>query len=265
MKNFFKLSPEKDKEKKNEEKKREKDKEREKDREKDRDKDKEKKSKPDDYKKDSSKKEEPKKGDSKTEATKEPKGKDVPEFITIKDFDKPPVYTPKQPKLIEQKLTIILMENSAQMAKENHNIAKMANSLVGLVSIIRYGKIVEKTGILQSFHYNNTHFQCSEEAGDEVCFYDALIALEQVISENLNLLKIEELKRTKITKIDIIGIGTCTDNCSVTEKEKALEAFSKKAKLMDVTTKYFCISEDYFMNAAETGFHSIGSLPRNYQ
>jgi len=32
---------------------------------------------------------------------------------------------------------------------------------------------------------------------------------------------------------------------------------------MGVITKYFCLAEENFINAAEVGFHSIGAIPKN--
>ena len=80
-------------------------------------------------------------------------------------------------------------------------------------------------------------------------------------------MKIEEkeTERVRINKIDVIGIGNCKDNGSKISKEQALRYFQKVANLHGVTTKYFCLSENSFIDAAEIGLHSIGAIFRKYQ
>ena len=79
-------------------------------------------------------------------------------------------------------------------------------------------------------------------------------------------MKIEEkeTERVRINEIHIIGIGNCKENGSKISKEVALKYFKRVVNKKNVTTKYFCLSENSFVNAAEVGFHSIGAIYRKY-
>lgn len=172
------------------------------------------------------------------------------------------------PRIFEEdtKLTIILVENTEAVTKEKDKLEKIVKSLVttGRVCVINYGKLVRKGKIVEA-----KDFECSKLLNEEVisqdaCLYDALNALEEVVEENYK--KTEELKnkRIRIKSIDIIGIGRCIDNCSIIPSEMAIESFCIVADHRDVTTKYFCLSEENFIDAATIGFHSIGAILRNY-
>ena len=66
------------------------------------------------------------------------------------------------------------------------------------------------------------------------------------------------------TQLKSIGIGTGKEQGSKVLKAFALKAFARVAKKPKVVTKYFCLTEASFLQVAEIGFHSIGSMDRTY-
>lgn len=211
--------------------------------------------------------------------------KDIDKGLEKSDKDKPtkrgsyPIYDEQQfntinsifaPKtvfkrLVEKQLTIILLENTTEVAKVNDLLKKIIQSSVtsGLVCIISYGESVYKSEIvdyteLASIKYN-------ENLSQETCLFDALVELETTVSNNYMRIKENEKDRTRITNIEIIGIGTCKDDCSKVKKEEGIACFCKVLSKPKVTTKYFCLTDESFIEAAEIGFHSIGAIFRNYQ
>lgn len=170
-------------------------------------------------------------------------------------------------RLVNKKLFVILVENTPEMAKEKAMIMKIIKSLApsGLITVINYGKTVKPNEIFDAATVNERDFLCPEDIGDEACLYDALDRLEIVVSDAYMKIEEKETERVRIDKIDVIGIGNCKENGSKISKERALKYFKKVANMQDVTTKYFCLSENSFIEAAEIGFHSIGSIYRKYQ
>ena len=95
--------------------------------------------------------------------------------------------------------------------------------------------------------------------------FDALVELEFLVSNSYMKLEEKENEDILIDNIEVIGIGTCTDNCSKVSKEVAIDCFCKVARKPGITTKYFCLTDETFTQAAEIGFHSIGAIFKNYQ
>lgn len=176
-----------------------------------------------------------------------------------------PVYVYKPS--VDQKLSIILIENTAEVAKENDKLIKIIKKLVptGLVSIIHYGKDIRKSEISEMLKLKDADFQCSEDAGDDACLSDALVILHKLVTEEYMVFKEETFRRTRVNDIEIIGIGTCKDNCSKNPKSVGINCFCDIAKKPKIVTKYFCLTEESFLEAAEIGFHSIGAINVNYK
>lgn len=179
---------------------------------------------------------------------------------------------------VDTKLTVILIENTEDVAKEKDKLEAIVKKIVasektvtfgknvtsGKVCVINYGSLVREGKVINAKDFDCSELICEEDIGANACLFDALIALEGVVEENYK--KTEELKNKRIRtkEIEIIGIGRCVDNCSISSREIAIESFCRVAKYRDVTTKYFCLSEESFVDTATIGFHSIGAIARNY-
>lgn len=136
----------------------------------------------------------------------------------------------------------------------------MNNASSGLVKIINYDSNVRQSEI-----FKETDFSSSKNIEGKACLFDALVELENLVSSSYMKVEEKEYEDIRIANIDVIGIGTCSDNCSKVSKKTAIDCFFKVARKPKITTKYFCLNEEAFIKAAEIGFHSIGSIFRNYQ
>lgn len=167
-------------------------------------------------------------------------------------------------QIVDKKLTILLIENTVEVAKQKDSLIKIIKSLVssGLVSVINYGSTVKQSETFDVTTFYNIDCLRTEDIGDTACLYDALMELSSLISKKY--MYMEEKEKVRINKIEVIGIGTCKDNGSKTSKEVVIDCFCKAIKKPEVITKYFCLTEETFMDAAEIGFHSIGAISRNY-
>lgn len=164
------------------------------------------------------------------------------------------------------KLTIVLIENTSMVEKQKEDLKKIVKSVgnTGFVSLINYGstiRIMEKV--------EASVFDCSEiinetDVGEDACMYDALVALEEIVNSNYGIVEFKGFKKYRINKIEVIGIGRAIDNFSAYSMEKGLEEFKKVASRPNVVTKYFCLSEKEFINAATIGFRSIGAIRRTF-
>lgn len=165
---------------------------------------------------------------------------------------------------IRRNITIFLIENTTQSIKERNNLLKIigGQSKTELVCIINYGKKVKVNTIPNFSIFGNKFFLNDKEVGEEKCLFDALVELEKLVSRQC-LLE-DATKKIIANNIMIIGIGTCTDNSSETAKEKAIDCFFRVRKIPTVKTKYFCLTESTFLQAAEIGFESIGAIYREY-
>lgn len=169
-------------------------------------------------------------------------------------------------KLVDKKLYVILVENTSEMAEEKEMVMKIIKSLApsGLITIINYGKTVKTSEIFDATTVYDGDFLDSKDIGNESCLYDALDRLELLVSGSYMKIEEKETERVRINEIHIIGIGNCKENGSKISKEVALKYFKRVVNKKNVTTKYFCLSENSFVNAAEVGFHSIGAIYRKY-
>lgn len=179
-----------------------------------------------------------------------------------------------KPPLVLKKLTILLLENSVETDKEREKIIKMGEFIKNNVlnekkeeklCVINYGNSVQVSEISNISQATDIRGLVLTNIGDSICLYDALLKVEKLFSENHLKETKEMFKREAIKDVEIIGVGTCRDNCSKTSKEVAIETFSKVIKAHDVTTKYMCISEESFLRTAEIGFHLVSSMNTKFQ
>lgn len=170
-------------------------------------------------------------------------------------------------RLVNKKLTIILLENTATVAKQKDKVLQIVNNFVrsDLICIINYGSSVNASEVLDVHNGKDLTIMYDESAGEEACLYDALIELEKIVSSQYLITKETEHERISIESIDIIGIGTCRDNCSTTPKDEAINKFYLMSLKSKVVTKYYCLTDEFFIGAAEIGFHSIGAISQAYQ
>lgn len=180
-------------------------------------------------------------------------------------------------RLVNKTLTIILVENTSKVMEEFNNITMIAKAIAesiknspaksGLVCVINYGKSVKKSEIFEvtAFTSKDITLLYKEEAGDTACLFDALVELEQVVSANYLSIEEKEHEKVMINNIEIIGIGTCRDNASLISKEEGVESFSRVISKAKITTKYYALTDEFFVETAEIGFRSIGAISRSYQ
>lgn len=168
--------------------------------------------------------------------------------------------------LINKKLNILLVENNVDISLKKKLFTFIKKQLRSdeFIIIISYGDSVTVSEIMQVSEVDNDNLtSCSEITN--LCLCDALVKLEECFSENyLNVFEKNE-NRIKITNIDIIGIGSCVDIGSEASKEYAYDLFDEIIRNKNITTKYFCYTDENFSNAAEVGFRSIGAIFKNYQ
>ena len=188
---------------------------------------------------------------------------------TGKKVKEPYVYVPR---IAEKKLIILLVEDTVKMSKENDSIVKLSKICNGTdwIYVIHYGKEVKVKKIeLKKFfkkeeEINPDDLKCSENATEDACLWDALSEVNKIVSDLYGKVKEIDKVTTKVTSIEIIGIGTCKDNCSKTSEEDGIKSFCKTLKDNRIKSKYFCLNESCFLNAAEAGFRSIGSISKDY-
>lgn len=173
---------------------------------------------------------------------------------------------------VDEKLTIFFVENTNEVAKDKNKLEQIAKNLVtsGKVCIINYGSTVKVSKIVDAILFDSKNLLNQEDIGDKSCLYEALIALEKVVSKNM--LKTQTLENTewkirksRINIIEIIGIGRCFNNHFSEFAKEGLESFNKVASNSKVITKYFCLSEQDFIRTAALGFHSIGAINRSFK
>lgn len=172
----------------------------------------------------------------------------------------------------EVKLAVLFLENTNQLSNNKDTIIEFVRILTeysDYITVIQYGQKVRKKEVsrLKNFDFGVLDNFCNrEDLGDSKCLFDAIVELEdfitgiqnEVIEESINM-------EDKITKIDVIGIGSCSDNCSIASEDTAMETMKKISQIEGVVTKYLCYKEEYFPQAASIGFHSIASISRSYQ
>ncbi len=167
------------------------------------------------------------------------------------------------PKVINKKLTIILLENTQKALDMKQEIQKIISRLVpdDYICVINYGSTVKAEKVSKVDSFNHAELLNAEIMSKETHFYDAFKTLEQIVSNNyLSIIKGKE-ESYKIKDIDIIGIGTGVDLGSTIDKELASYYFYETVFITDIETKYFCFTEDTVAEVAAIGFHSIGFFP----
>lgn len=169
-------------------------------------------------------------------------------------------------KTIYKKLNIVFVENSAEVYKEMDTIRKIVNAISTseLLCIISYGSTVTVGEIFDFSASESRPRLLLDSNSTSACLYDALVDMEALVSSVYMKVEEKEKEREIINEIEVIGIGTCKDNCSEIEEEIAINRFSKTTSKKNVKTKYYCLTEDGFMNAAKIGFRSIGSISQKY-
>ena len=193
--------------------------------------------------------------------------KKVQEVITSDDisvFEE--VLTKREKQIaINTSLTVILVENSHSVFKQREKLMKIIKHInnFDFLCIINYGKETKVTEVKSAINSNPEEFLSM--SGSESCFYDSLLKLKEVVESNLmKTIDEDEKKKIVIKNIDIIGIGRCFDNCSKISEDEAMKCFCSISKNENVTTKYFCLTDESFISAAKFGFHSIGAVSRDY-
>ena len=166
----------------------------------------------------------------------------------------------------EKKLTILLIENTLQVAAQKQDVEKIVDGLVreGLVRIIYYGKDIQETGTFKAEDIRYKELLLEDKIGEEACLYDALLMASSLADKSYMVIEESEKEKIRINCIEILGIGTCRDQGSKCTQSIAAQKFSDIAKKFGIITKYFCLTEESFIAAAEMGFRSIGSIAKTY-
>ncbi len=172
------------------------------------------------------------------------------------------------PRIVNKKLTIILMENTPQSDAVKNIILKIIHRIPDseLVCVINYGSKVKVGRICKVKNFDDKKLLNSEDLKDDAfCLYDAIYTLNKVIKVAMKEARYESfgIDQYKITSIDVIGIGSGLDAASKTTREEAQKYFDDILLNSGVETKYFCFSEDTFKDVALLGFRSIGAFPSN--
>lgn len=189
-----------------------------------------------------------------------PEKQDVKETV-----DKTQEFTYLANKPVEKtKLTIIFIENTNLMQHSEAIIKKIVNSLTtnGEVIFINYGRTVKKSKLFNVNLLNEHKVFCRDILEQEAVFYDALKLLEDTMKDNY--FKVIELptKKIRIDKIECIAFGRGIDTGSKTSKIEAIDICDEMFGKFNVSSKYFCLTEASFLEVAELGFRSIGSISR---
>lgn len=176
------------------------------------------------------------------------------------------VYYP-QKRIIPKTLTILLIENTEKVSQQKEKVLQLVNAFTkssDLLYIMNYRDVVQETEMID-LSAGEPIMYFEEGVCSKACFFDAILEVEKLVLSKY--LKTETIgkEEVRIDSIEIIGIGTGTDNASVASKEEALDSFSKISLRQKVVTKYYCLEDQYFLGPAEIGFHSIGSISRVYQ
>lgn len=210
------------------------------------------------------KKEETTKQDSTTVTTTISKNKD--KGITIKDAENAKedkaipkgtvIPTLQIPRLESKKVTIMLLENTPFM--KQLKIERIATNISSdpdqLVTIVRYGENIETTTYNEK---DNIIFDDKEP--EKILFYDSLVEVSELVKRLYT-----EQKMFRIVSVELICIGNCEDKESKKSKETAIKELNEIIQKYDIKNKYYCLSENEYLEAAEIGFHLIGSITTPY-
>ena len=173
---------------------------------------------------------------------------------------------PRYRRTIDSKLTIFLVENTAKVFENQEIVLGIVKKLLstGFVCIINYGSTARESELYDSSSFDKVRIVCKEDQGDNACFYDALVSMKTIFDKKFLATEKRDFDEFILNKVDIVGIGTGRDNCSKASKEEAIKCFCDVIKSKNVTSKYFCLTEDSFMDVAEIGFRSIGAISKEY-
>ena len=157
------------------------------------------------------------------------------------------------PRLENKKVTIMLLENTPFM--KQLKIERIATNISSdpdqLVTIVRYGENIETTTYNEK---DNIIFDDKEP--EKILFYDSLVEVSELVKRLYT-----EQKMFRIVSVELICIGNCEDKESKKSKETAIKELNEK---YDIKNKYYCLSENEYLEAAEIGFHLIGSITTPY-
>lgn len=210
------------------------------------------------------KKEETTKQDSTTVTTTISKNKD--KGITIKDAENAKkdkaipkgtvIPTLQIPRLESKKVTIMLLENTPFM--KQLKIERIATNISSdpdqIVTIVRYGENIETINYNQG---DSIAFDGKES--EKILFYDSLVEVSELVKRLYT-----EQKMFRIISVELICIGNCEDKKSKKSKETAIKELNEIIQKYDIKNKYYCLSEKEYLEAAEIGFHLIGSITTPY-
>lgn len=204
------------------------------------------------------------------------KDKDTKQISTIQEISgvsqsKPDITKINKPMLVYRptvniKLIILLIENTQELIEQKERIQKIVTDFLseGTVIILNYGKAINISELKQEEDLENNKIFTEEVNKENTLFYDSLVEVEKIVREKyLHVEETEKLK-IKINEIKIIGFGTCKDTGSETTKREAIKKFYEAVKYAKIATEYYCITEDFFVEVAEIGFHSIKSISMEF-
>lgn len=188
--------------------------------------------------------------------------------VVQKPATNPNVYTfvpTVLPKFENRKINIILLENSPKASKMKLDILKIFSKAFNandFICVINYGEKVKKGETCRFKDFDITQVLNAEFKNKEILFYDALKILDSVVSVDSKKTWKDSYENSKITEISIIGIGEGIDVGSKVSKGEAISYFNKIVNKPNISTKYFCFTEDTFVEVAAMGFNSIGTFPQ---
>ena len=180
-----------------------------------------------------------------------------------KGFQKTPVFYAVPKKNI--KLTIVLVENSNIVWRDKEIVKKIVSGAIvgGKYCIINYGEGINLSEIEDDKKFKEEQL-FTEVCGEDVCLFDAISILEKLVNRELLADTYFELKEAIIKNIEIVGIGRAKDTCSKINTNDAMQTFQRILMRIGFASKYYCIDDTYFTNAAEIGFRSIGAIHRTF-
>lgn len=176
-------------------------------------------------------------------------------------------YTPKKvyyKKTVDKKLTIILLENTKRAVLFKDIILKIIQKLErnDYICIINYGSMINANKVIMVKDFRDENLFKLSDLGDKCCLYDSFKVLIEAIKIARYKILDDIIERHSIKYIDVIGIGSGFDIGSTITKSEAVTLFDKVINTENVETKYFCFSEEGFINVAALGFRSIGAFPK---
>ena len=160
------------------------------------------------------------------------------------------------PRLESKKVTIMLLENTPFM--KQLKIERIATNISSdpdqIVTIVRYGENIETINYNQG---DSIAFDGKES--EKILFYDSLVEVSELVKRLYT-----EQKMFRIVSVELICIGNCEDKKSKKSKETAIKELNEIIQKYDIKNKYYCLSENEYLEAAEIGFHLIGSITTPY-